>query len=180
MICTGESGHGAAPLKNTAGEKVRYLLDKFMDFRSAELSKLANDPNLWFGDVTSVNLTMMEGGVQKNVVPSEIKMVFDIRLAVDVDHEAFENQVNTEFDLERKKDNILTFSFPRFIGGVRKLVVILKSIIFQKTLRPRLQKLTKVTLSGQPSKVLLMSCESPLIFRNHFQSIAFIYVETSK
>lgn len=64
-----------------------------MDFRTSELSKLKTNPNFWVGDVTGVNLTMINGGVQQNVVPAEIKMVFDIRLAVDVDHDEFMEQI---------------------------------------------------------------------------------------
>lgn len=43
--------------------------------------------------VTAINLTMMKGGMQENVVPAEMSLTFDIRLAIDVDHDAFEQQV---------------------------------------------------------------------------------------
>ena len=36
---------------------------------------------------------MMKGGMQENVVPAEMSLTFDIRLAIDVDHDAFEQQV---------------------------------------------------------------------------------------
>lgn len=64
------------------------------EFRSNEVAKLANDSELSLGDVTTVNLTMLSGGVQVNVVPLEAALVYDIRLAVDVDRDAFEEQVN--------------------------------------------------------------------------------------
>lgn len=64
-----------------------------MDFRDVEEEKLENNLNLRIGDVTTVNLTMLSGGVQNNVVPGEMSVVFDIRLSVDVDHNDFEQMV---------------------------------------------------------------------------------------
>lgn len=63
------------------------------EFRSNEVKKLANNPELTLGDVTTVNLTMLNGGVQGNVVPPEAKLVFDVRVAIDVDHKALGEQV---------------------------------------------------------------------------------------
>lgn len=63
------------------------------EFRTNEAAKLANNRTLTLGDVTTVNLTMLSGGVQENVVPPEASLVYDIRLAIDVDHKAFEEQV---------------------------------------------------------------------------------------
>lgn len=78
-------------LKNTAGEKVRNLLDRFIDYRQTQVKRLADHPELTIGDVTTVNITMLNGGVQSNVVPPEYKMTVDMRLALDVDHQEFEN-----------------------------------------------------------------------------------------
>lgn len=64
-----------------------------MEFRDAEEAKLENDSNLSIGDVTTVNLTMIRGGIQNNVIPGEMTVVFDIRLAVDVDHNEFDGMV---------------------------------------------------------------------------------------
>lgn len=83
-------------LKNTAGEKIQYLINKFFAFRANEVEKLANNPELTVGDVTTVNLTMLKGGVQVNVVPPELTVVFDIRIAIDVDHKEFEQKVHTQ------------------------------------------------------------------------------------
>jgi len=92
LTCNGQSGHGSAPLENTPGEKARHILAKFMDYRSNENSKI-NHLTVNKGDVTGINLTMINGGVQINVVPAEIKIVFDIRLAVYVDQDAFKEQI---------------------------------------------------------------------------------------
>lgn len=72
---------------------MEYIINKLNEFRSNEVAKLANSPELSVGDVTSVNLTMLSGGVQINVIPPEATLGFDIRLAIDMDHEAFEEQV---------------------------------------------------------------------------------------
>lgn len=45
---------------------------------------------LKLGDVTSLNLTMLSGGVQPNVVPAEFKATFDIRVTPKVDMKEFE------------------------------------------------------------------------------------------
>ena len=58
--CTGNAGHASNPLiHNTAGEKLRRVVDKFMDFRTEETKKFAN-PNVKPGDITTVNLTMIQ------------------------------------------------------------------------------------------------------------------------
>lgn len=59
VTCTGPTGHGSILHENTAGEKIRYVLDRFMDFRDAEKRKLAENPNYTMGDVTTINLTML-------------------------------------------------------------------------------------------------------------------------
>lgn len=64
-----------------------------MDLRKHEVNKLKDNPELKAGDVSAINLTMLKGGMQTNVVPAEMSLTFDIRLAIDVDHDAFEQQV---------------------------------------------------------------------------------------
>lgn len=91
----GTTGHGSLLLKNTAGQKARYLIDRMMDLREAESLKLENNPQMTIGDVTTVNLTMMQGGVQSNVLPPQLTVIFDVRLALDVDHAEFEDKVSS-------------------------------------------------------------------------------------
>lgn len=64
-----------------------------MDYRQQEVLKLENNPELAIGDVTTVNLTVIKGGVQTNVVPPLLTIAFDVRLAIDVDHVEFEKMV---------------------------------------------------------------------------------------
>ena len=54
--CPGNPGHGSMLLDNTAGEKLRIIIDRFMDFRAQQKDRLL-DPKLKLGNVTSVNLT---------------------------------------------------------------------------------------------------------------------------
>lgn len=91
--CSGQGGHGSMLFKNTPGEKIHYIIDKFMNLRKIELAKLENNPELTIGDVTTVNLTMMSGGSQANVVPPNLSVTFDIRLANDVNIDEFDKMV---------------------------------------------------------------------------------------
>lgn len=72
------------------------FLDRMMDYRTEQAEKLKNNPKLTIGDVTTVNLTIIKGGLQSNVVPSSLRALFDCRLAIDVDHNAFEEMVSYE------------------------------------------------------------------------------------
>ncbi|KAM3964074.1 aminoacylase-1 isoform 1-T2 [Aphomia sociella] len=115
VICNGPPGHGSLLIPNTAGEKIRYIIDKFMDLREEQKKILDTNPKLTIGDVTTINLTQLKGGVQSNVVPEKLTAVFDVRLAVSVDHVAFEKQVTqwckeagdgVTFEFEQKNPNV--------------------------------------------------------------------------
>ncbi|KAB0795469.1 hypothetical protein PPYR_12308 [Photinus pyralis] len=89
--CPGQAGHGSLLLDNTAGEKVRFILDKIYDFRATQKVKENEDKRTV--RVTSINLTMIQGGVQNNVIPDEFSLVFDSRVPID-DFEEFERKLN--------------------------------------------------------------------------------------
>lgn len=92
--CTGTAGHGSLLLSSTAGEKILYIQQRMDEFRRAEIKRLAeNAERLTIGEVTTVNLTIVEGGVQSNVVPPQMSLVYDIRLAIDVPLDEFEAQL---------------------------------------------------------------------------------------
>ncbi|CAK1585666.1 unnamed protein product [Parnassius mnemosyne] len=93
VICPGKSGHGSLLLPDNCGEKIRYIIDKFMDLRQVSKSKLESDPSLTIGDVTTINLTVLNGGIQDNVIPEKMTATFDIRHALSEDLERFENMV---------------------------------------------------------------------------------------
>lgn len=92
--CKGNAGHGSLLHKDTAGEKIDYLISKFMEFRRHEVFRLESNPSLTIGDVTTVNLTRLNGGKQSNVVPPSLTVTFDLRLANDVSHDVFMDMVN--------------------------------------------------------------------------------------
>lgn len=93
VICTGTPGHGSLLHENTAGEKLQYMINKFMNWREYEKLRMKNC-NFAAGDITSINLTMLNGGCQINVVPPELTVGFDVRLSVDINVEEIENTVN--------------------------------------------------------------------------------------
>lgn len=86
------SGHGSLLFANTAGEKLNYVLGKFMEFRKEEAKKL-NVLKYPYGNVTTINLTFVKGGVENNVVPAEMRAVFDMRISANADLDEFEKQV---------------------------------------------------------------------------------------
>uniref|UniRef100_A0A8C9FJ78 N-acyl-aliphatic-L-amino acid amidohydrolase n=1 Tax=Pavo cristatus TaxID=9049 RepID=A0A8C9FJ78_PAVCR len=81
--CMGSPGHGSRFITNTAAEKLVREWGQW----------LKSNTSLTLGDVTSLNLTMLEGGVSFNVVPSEMAVGFDVRIPPTVDLKAFEEQV---------------------------------------------------------------------------------------
>lgn len=58
--CTGQAGHGSMMWDATSGEKLRVIIDRFMDFRAVEKAKLQDPTKYKFGDVLSVNLTQIK------------------------------------------------------------------------------------------------------------------------
>ena len=75
------------------------------------------DPKLTLGDVTTVNLTMMSGGVQMNVVPNEFTLGFDIRITPTTKLEDFDQMlkniineagggIDLEFDLKMTDQSV--------------------------------------------------------------------------
>ena len=70
VTVTGQPGHGSQFIPDSAGERLRAVIDRFMDYRQTQKDKMEKN-NLPIGEVTTVNLTMLEGGVQYNVVPAE-------------------------------------------------------------------------------------------------------------
>ncbi|XP_067907457.1 aminoacylase-1-like [Heterodontus francisci] len=91
--CPGSPGHGSRFIENTAAEKLRRVLNSFLDFREKEKKRLNLSECLTLGDVTTINLTYLQGGVAFNVVPKELMASFDIRIPPTVDFKAFEEQI---------------------------------------------------------------------------------------
>lgn len=80
-------------LENTAAEKLYRVLGKYLTFRNGEIQKLINNPELTIGDVTTINLTIINGGQQINVVPPLITAKFDIRISLDLPNSEMDDEV---------------------------------------------------------------------------------------
>ncbi|XP_046582536.1 aminoacylase-1-like [Haliotis rubra] len=91
--CAGNPGHGSSFIQDSAAEKLTRILNIAMDFRNKQEQRLNSDPSLTIGDVTTLNLTIIKGGVQYNVVPAELFACFDIRTPPHVDLTEFEKEL---------------------------------------------------------------------------------------
>uniref|UniRef100_A0AAQ5X331 N-acyl-aliphatic-L-amino acid amidohydrolase n=1 Tax=Amphiprion ocellaris TaxID=80972 RepID=A0AAQ5X331_AMPOC len=78
--CPGRPGHGSRFVENTAAEKLRHVINSFLDFREKEKHRLNTSECFTLGDVTTVNMTMVKGGVAYNVIPAEMDVSFDLRI----------------------------------------------------------------------------------------------------
>jgi len=98
ITCPGSPGHGSRFLENTAGEKAQKVINKLLAYRETEKARLEANPSFTLGDVTSVNLTIMEGGVQVNVVPEKFILNFDIRITPTTNISEFESMLRGWLD----------------------------------------------------------------------------------
>uniref|UniRef100_A0A2C9KUS4 N-acyl-aliphatic-L-amino acid amidohydrolase n=1 Tax=Biomphalaria glabrata TaxID=6526 RepID=A0A2C9KUS4_BIOGL len=108
VTCHGNPGHGSAFLANTAAEKLRRVINRFLEHRQQQQQRLASDPSLSAGDVTSINLTIMKGGVQYNVVPESFSAGFDIRIPPTESLEDFDKMLE-EWRIEAGSDVTYTY-----------------------------------------------------------------------
>lgn len=93
FVINGTSGHGSLLHENTVGEKARILIDRIDDFRNEQIKELAKNPLIGYSDVTSINMTIMDGGILSNVVPTQVSLVYDVRLSINVDHAELEQMM---------------------------------------------------------------------------------------
>ena len=106
VTAQGPTGHGSRFVPNTAVEKLMHVANQAMDYRQQQEQRLGYPGEiagckhcdaLKLGDVTTVNLTMIQGGVSGdggktwalNVIPTEFQAGFDIRVPVTMPIEAF-------------------------------------------------------------------------------------------
>ncbi|CAB3409536.1 unnamed protein product [Caenorhabditis bovis] len=76
----GQPGHGSKFIENTAFEKLQNLMNAVAKFRNEQKSLLESNPSMTLGDVTTTNMTIINGGVQVNVVPEKFEAFIDIRM----------------------------------------------------------------------------------------------------
>ena len=55
------------------------MINKMLDYREVQRKRLEENSDLSLGDVNTINLTMMNGGVQANVVPDKLILTFEVR-----------------------------------------------------------------------------------------------------
>lgn len=108
ITCPGNPGHGSRFLDNTAGEKAQKVINRLLAYRQEQKERLEANPDFTLGDVTSVNLTIMEGGVQTNVVPDKFVLNFDIRITPTTNMVEFEKMLRGWLD-EAGRDIKLEF-----------------------------------------------------------------------
>lgn len=65
-----------------------------MERRQDEVDNMMNLNLTSYANVTTINLTILKGGVQGNVIPPELTVTFDVRLAVNADHDEFQRDVS--------------------------------------------------------------------------------------
>lgn len=134
LECSGTTGHGSLLHKNTAGEKLHYLMNKFMNFRANEMKKIDENPDILLGDITGINLTVIKGGEQRNVVPPSFKIEFDIRLSTTIDANDFEKTVAQWCD-EAGGDIVVDYTVrpdtvrPTVIDDTNKFWVAMKRVL---------------------------------------------------
>ena len=84
IIVKGNTGHGSRLIENTAAEKAQFIINELLKYRTEEKERLeksqTSDKPLQLGDITTINLTTMSGGVQLNVVPDQFTISFDCRV----------------------------------------------------------------------------------------------------
>ncbi|KAJ9058835.1 adenylate cyclase, variant 3 [Entomophthora muscae] len=66
---TGNTGHGSQFIGDLATDKLFRIAKKLRDFRFTQELILVDNPERTLGDVTTINLTQLQSGVQFNVVP---------------------------------------------------------------------------------------------------------------
>lgn len=98
LTINGQPGHASTIFPNAASVKLTHLLQKFDEYRKTELHRLQSDSKLFYSDVTALNVTKVNGGIQSNVVPHEFKVTIDFRIAPNVDHEEFEKMIRKLVD----------------------------------------------------------------------------------
>ncbi|XP_031625236.1 aminoacylase-1A-like [Contarinia nasturtii] len=94
VVAHGHSGHGSQLFDDTAAVKLNYVVNKFMELRRNETAKWKEE-KYPYGNVTSINLTILNGGLKSNVVPPEMEAVFDVRLSIDTDWDEFERMIKS-------------------------------------------------------------------------------------
>ncbi|KAK3823836.1 MAG: hypothetical protein JOS17DRAFT_818963 [Linnemannia elongata] len=98
ITATGPTGHGSQFIKDTAPTKLLKVIEKFMNLRNEQEKLLEvglhhNGQRYTLGDVTTINLTFLQSGIQYNVIPMEATCGFDIRVSPFFDMKEFQAKI---------------------------------------------------------------------------------------
>ncbi|CAA92447.1 N-acyl-aliphatic-L-amino acid amidohydrolase [Caenorhabditis elegans] len=85
VTAPGNPGHGSQFMENTAMEKIERFLASARAFRNEQKELLEKNPTWALGDVTTLNVNILKGGVQFNVIPEKFEAYVDIRLTPNQD-----------------------------------------------------------------------------------------------
>ncbi|CAF1274855.1 unnamed protein product [Didymodactylos carnosus] len=102
IVCKGNTRHGSGLIEHTATEKVQFILNELLSYRIQQKICFDSNKQLQLGDITTINLTKITGGVQPNVVPSSFTLTFDCRIATD-NYEQFKLFLNDVIQRTPKK-----------------------------------------------------------------------------
>jgi len=87
-----ESGSGIpCSTRKKVIKKLNLLTSLHLLFYGLYTFRLNSDPSMHLGDITSVNVTMLGGGIQWNVVPDSLSMGMDLRVTISDDHKVLYN-----------------------------------------------------------------------------------------
>uniref|UniRef100_A0A8C1Y7Z5 N-acyl-aliphatic-L-amino acid amidohydrolase n=1 Tax=Cyprinus carpio TaxID=7962 RepID=A0A8C1Y7Z5_CYPCA len=92
-VFSGSPGHGSRFVENTAAEKLVSVSLLNVKLHLCVISRLNTNECFTLGDVTTVNMTMVKGGVAYNVVPAEMDVSFDLRIPPTVNLQEFEEKI---------------------------------------------------------------------------------------
>lgn len=115
FTATGPVGHGSKLIEGTAFEKVSRAINRLQTLRDENVAKFNSSPTVVLGDVTTVNVTVVQGGTTNdggitfapNVIPAKAFLVADIRVALD-DFKKVTQELKSiaeQHDLELSFDN---------------------------------------------------------------------------
>ncbi|CAF0814633.1 unnamed protein product [Rotaria sp. Silwood1] len=104
----GNTGHGSRLIDNTAAEKAQFIINEMLKYRTDAKERLeksqTTDKPLQLGNITTINLTKMNGGVQINVVPDQYTLAFDCRIEPN-NYDSFKEFVNDLIQRTPKENN---------------------------------------------------------------------------
>ncbi|XP_050346742.1 aminoacylase-1-like isoform X2 [Nymphalis io] len=85
FIIRGNGGHGSTIANGNVMEGLQKFLNIVMEFRNEQMQIMNSTHAFDYGEYTSVNVNMIEGGIAPNVIPTNMTVVMDMRLSVKAD-----------------------------------------------------------------------------------------------